>query len=65
MRTNPIDLLAGGALLLALVLGASTARAYVGQEAELFDTWNEDQELVSMADMIDGKPLVLTVGSAS
>jgi hypothetical protein len=65
MHRVPIKLLVAGGLLLALVLGASTVQAYVGGEAELFETWNEDEQLVSMADMIDGKPLVLAVGSAS
>lgn len=50
------------ALVALLALPAATE---IGGEAQLFDTWDENEELVSMADMIDGKPLVLTVGSAS
>ncbi len=59
---------------LAMVAGVglaivTTAPAYadvgVGDTAPLFDTFNEDMDPISMADMIDGRPLVLSVGSAS
>ncbi|MBW2276909.1 MAG: hypothetical protein JRF63_05415 [Deltaproteobacteria bacterium] len=49
----------------AIALGGTVALAEIGGQAQLFDTWDENEELVSMADMIDGKPLVLAVGSAS
>jgi hypothetical protein len=37
----------------------------VGSPAPLFDSVNENLEPVSMADMIDGRPLVLLVGSCT
>jgi hypothetical protein len=47
----------------------TTAPAYadvgVGDTAPLFDTVNEDMDPVSMAELIDGRPLVLAVGSAT
>lgn len=33
--------------------------------APLFETVDENMQPIDMADLIDGKPLVLTVGSAS
>lgn len=58
--------LLGFFLLLFLIsaCAGSEANAYDG-EAVLFDSVNEQMQPVSMADMIDGRPLVLAVGSAS
>ena len=43
----------------------ASADLQVGQQAALFDSIDENLQPVSMADMIDGKPLVLVVSSCS
>ena len=55
---------AGMALLALLGCGPEQA-AEVGQMAPLFEGMNQDMQPINMADMIDGRPLVLIVGSAS
>ena len=37
----------------------------VGQKAKLFQSVDENLQHVDMADLIDGRPLVLVVGSCS
>jgi hypothetical protein len=37
----------------------------VGDQAPMFESFNEDMQPVDMSDFIDGRPLVLAVGSAS
>lgn len=57
-----------GAIPLVLALlaaGPALADLGVGDDAILYDSVNEDMEPVSMAEMIDGLPLVLITGSAS
>ena len=61
---SKFNLLVSVFLLSLYACTGSTADAYDG-EAILFDSINERNEPVSMADMIDGRPLVLAVGSAS
>jgi hypothetical protein len=51
--------------LFALAAGQVFADLSVGDDATLFQSIDEDMEPVDMADMIDGKPLVLVVSSAS
>ncbi len=51
--------------LFALAAGQVLADLSVGDDATLFQSINEDMDPVDMADMIDGKPLVLVVSSAS
>jgi len=58
------------AVLTALAVGAvgaSGARAdvEVGDQAPLFQTLDENLQPVDMSDLIDGRPLVMAVGSAS
>ncbi len=58
------------AVLTALAVGAvgaSGARAdvAVGDQAPLFQTMDENLQPVDMSDLIDGRPLVMAVGSAS
>ena len=55
------------ALLLAgtSISDPALADAELGQEAPLFASIDEDLNPVDMADLIDGKPLVLVVSSAS
>ncbi len=52
-------------LALAAMVGQTIADHAVGDQATIFQSVNEDMEPVDMADMIDGKPLVLVVSSAS
>jgi hypothetical protein len=59
------NLALGSAAFFGIALVALPAQAEIGGEAPLFDTWDENEQLVSMADMIDGRPLVLAIGSAS
>ncbi|MBW2262359.1 MAG: hypothetical protein JRG91_10340 [Deltaproteobacteria bacterium] len=58
-----------GSLGLALALLAhpipAGADLGVGDAAILYTSVNEDMEPVDMADMIDGRPLVLLTGSVS
>lgn len=51
--------------LAALFSVAAHADLRPGSDAILFSSVNENGDSVSMSDMISGKPLVLTVGSAS
>jgi len=51
-------------VVLALA-AAGPLTADVGQRAPLFDSLDEHLNPVSMADMIDGRPLVLAVGSCT
>jgi len=54
-------LLGCAALLPVWTLGTALAHP----KAQLFDSIDEDGNPVSMADMIDGRPLVLAVGSCT
>ena len=57
-----------GVLTLAAMLfvpGPASAVVGVGDTAPLFQSLNEDMQTVDMHDMIQDKPLVLLVGSAS
>ena len=54
-----------GAAILALIACGPDQGISVGQEAPLFAGFDQNMEPVDMADMIDGRPLVLIVGSAS
>jgi hypothetical protein len=54
---------AGIAICTAAAIGGTDVG--VGDEAPLYDTVDENMEPVSMADEIDGRPLVLVVSSAS
>jgi hypothetical protein len=50
----------------ALLLGSTAlAEVGVGDDAPMFETFNEDMQPIDMADYIDGRPLALCVGSAS
>ena len=51
--------------LFSLAAGQVFADLSVGDDATLFQSIDENMEPVDMADMIDGKPLVLVVSSAS
>lgn len=51
--------------LFLLAAGQVFADLSVGDDATLFQSIDENMEPVDMADMIDGKPLVLVVSSAS
>ena len=57
----------GQGLVLAMMVVSNPAQADlgVGDEAILYVSVNEDMEPVDMADMVDGRPLVLLTGSAS
>ena len=48
-----------------LVSGPASAIVGVGDTAPLFQSLDENMQVVDMQDMIQGKPLVLLVGSAS
>ncbi len=55
-------------LIPTLVCGAQPIYAQgleVGEDAVLFESWDENEQMVDMADMIDGKPLVLVTGSCT
>ena len=56
-------------VLAVLLTGVCSPPAWadlqVGQKAELFSTVNENLRPVDMARLIDGRPLVLLVGSCS
>jgi hypothetical protein len=51
--------------LIMTVRGVARADVGVGDEAPLYATYDENMNPVDMADLIDGRPLVLAVGSAS
>ncbi len=63
LRHAGLVALGGSGLMLASAL--AHADVGVGDEAPLFQTINENLEPVDMENMIDGRPLVLAVGSAS
>jgi hypothetical protein len=45
--------------------GAAVAAVGVGDDGPMYQTLDENMQPVDMADFIDGRPLVLAVGSAS
>ena len=49
------------------ILWCQSAGAYVGvgDDAPMFASLDENMQPVDLADLIDGRPLVLVVGSAS
>ena len=62
-KKNPAAMLILG--IIVAISGQAFADLSVGDTATLFKSVNENMEPVDMADMIDGKPLVLVVSSAS
>jgi hypothetical protein len=54
-----------GLTIALLAAGPAAADLMVGEDAILYRSVNENMEPVDMADMIDGRPLVLMMGSAS
>lgn len=54
-----------GSLGLVMASAAAYADVGVGDAAPMFQTINENLDPVDMDDLIDGRPLVLAVGSAS
>ena len=67
MKVNVIEKAVQLIAPLLVILLASVVHAdhSVGDQASLFASVDENMERVDMADMIDGKPLVLVVSSAS
>jgi hypothetical protein len=55
------------ALSLPLLLAGAPAsgQVWTGDDAPLYRSIDENLQPVDMADMIDGRPLVLAIGSAS
>ncbi len=68
LRSHSQAGLVAGVTGLMLVAGAALpARADVGvgDQAPLFQTLDENMQPVDMLDLTDGRPLVISVGSAS
>lgn len=61
MRTSALAL----SLPLLLAGAPASAQVWIGDEAPLYRSIDENLQPVDMADMIDGRPLVIAVGSAS
>jgi hypothetical protein len=61
MRTSALTL----SLPLLLAGAPASAQVWIGDEAPLYQSTDENLQPVDMADLIDGRPLVIAVGSAS
>ena len=62
---NPIGSVTAFALASLVWMASTAAEVGVGERAPLFVSLDENMQEVDMADFIDGRPLVLAVGSAS